>query len=404
MVGVVVHSSVDPFTILQKQHHIMDWSSRDPGEAVRLKVLGRSQEDYTLPIGPNKPVLASSPPSTISSPSSSAGAPPRIDGACDNLIVNYLPASASEESLIKIFSPFGNIIHCKIVKDFATGVSCGYGFVRFEDAEAATCAMLALNGYRFEHKRLKVSFAHPSPAGYRRANLYISGLPLTFSKHDLRQLFEPYGPIVETKILTDRWGKSKGVGFCRLEDRQKGAEAVRQLNGIQLEQGGAKITVKFADTGRRPKDRLAPGPRADPEPTDSSSSFSSSPPLDNYSNRWGTYVLSKAPGPEAVVLENNVCENFKKLSLGSFSSALAVDPIVRRSSKGVSLLISDMPGSWSEFLVYQMFSSYGEVINVEFIRNQDSKWVSRNSAVVKMESFLDALNVRTVCQLLLNDI
>ncbi|MCO5564592.1 hypothetical protein L7F22_018257 [Adiantum nelumboides] len=67
-----------------------------------------------------------------------------------------------DDGLIMLFSPFGEIDDLKLIKDCVTGVSKGYGFVKFSDAAAATQAVLHLNGYRLDGKVLAVSIAGKS--------------------------------------------------------------------------------------------------------------------------------------------------------------------------------------------------------------------------------------------------
>lgn len=50
----------------------------------------------------------------------------------------------------------------------------------------------------------KVSYARPSSASIRDANLYVSGLPKTMSQKDMEQLFSQYGRIITSRILVDQ--------------------------------------------------------------------------------------------------------------------------------------------------------------------------------------------------------
>lgn len=52
--------------------------------------------------------------------------------------------------------------------------------------------------------RLQVSYARPSSASIRDANLYVSGLPKTMTQKELEQLFSQYGRIITSRILVDQ--------------------------------------------------------------------------------------------------------------------------------------------------------------------------------------------------------
>lgn len=51
---------------------------------------------------------------------------------------------------------------------------------------------------------VQVSYARPSSASIRDANLYVSGLPKTMTQKELEQLFSQYGRIITSRILVDQ--------------------------------------------------------------------------------------------------------------------------------------------------------------------------------------------------------
>ncbi|KAA8589651.1 hypothetical protein FQN60_013016, partial [Etheostoma spectabile] len=82
--------------------------------------------------------------------------------------------------------------------------SLGYGFVNYIDPKDAEKAINTLNGLRLQTKTIKVSYARPSSASIRDANLYVSGLPKTMTQKELEQLFSQYGRIITSRILVDQ--------------------------------------------------------------------------------------------------------------------------------------------------------------------------------------------------------
>lgn len=62
----------------------------------------------------------------------------------------------------------------------------------------------------------QVSYARPSSASIRDANLYVSGLPKTMTQKELEQLFSQYGRIITSRILVDQvTGEPRDVcGVC----------------------------------------------------------------------------------------------------------------------------------------------------------------------------------------------
>ncbi|OXB52069.1 UNVERIFIED_CONTAM: hypothetical protein H355_014193, partial [Colinus virginianus] len=94
-----------------------------------------------------------------------------------------------------------------------------------------------------------VSYARPSSASIRDANLYVSGLPKAMGQKEMEQLFSQYGRIITSRILVDQvTGISRGVGFIRFDKRVEAEEAVRGLHGQKPLGATEPITVKFANS------------------------------------------------------------------------------------------------------------------------------------------------------------
>lgn len=62
-------------------------------------------------------------------------------------------------------------------------------------------------------------------------NLYMANLPPHFKENDVDQLLAKFGQVVSTRILRDTHGHSKGVGFARMESREK-CEQIIQVDEI----------------------------------------------------------------------------------------------------------------------------------------------------------------------------
>jgi len=77
------------------------------------------------------------------------------------LYVGNLPYSATQQTLQEIFSPFGALGECTVISDKFSGRSKGFGFVEFEDAEAAKAAIEKMNGTDLEGRNIIVNEARP---------------------------------------------------------------------------------------------------------------------------------------------------------------------------------------------------------------------------------------------------
>ena len=87
-------------------------------------------------------------------------------------------------------------------------------------------------------------------------SLYVGNLPYNSTEEELREMFEPFGPIEEVRLI-----HSKGFGFVDLPEENMAA-AIEAINGKDV--GGRTITVNEARqrTERSDRDRGGGGQRS----------------------------------------------------------------------------------------------------------------------------------------------
>ncbi len=85
--------------------------------------------------------------------------------------------------------------------------------------------------------------------------IFVGGLAWATTDDVLRSAFEPFGHVVEAKVIVEReTGRSRGFGFVTFEEDSSAAEAMNTMNGQTLE--GRTIRVNSADDSKkRPSDR-----------------------------------------------------------------------------------------------------------------------------------------------------
>nr|XP_034185170.1 protein sex-lethal-like isoform X6 [Osmia lignaria] len=165
-----------------------------------------------------------------------------------NLIINYLPQSMTEKDLYSLFVTIGPVESCRVMKDYKTGYSYGFGFVNYAKAEDAATAINTLNGLQVQNKRLKVSFARPSGEEIKETNLYVTNLPRNITESQIDDIFSKYGNIVQKNILKDKiTGLPRGVAFVRFDKREEAQEAIARLHGTIPEGGSEPLSVKIAE-------------------------------------------------------------------------------------------------------------------------------------------------------------
>ncbi len=75
--------------------------------------------------------------------------------------------------------------------------------------------------------------------------LYVGNLPFSATREDIEEVFEPYGPIDDIHIVTDReTQRPRGFAFVTLTEKSQAIKAVEALNESEME--GRKLVVNEA--------------------------------------------------------------------------------------------------------------------------------------------------------------
>jgi RNA recognition motif-containing protein len=68
-------------------------------------------------------------------------------------------------------------------------------------------------------------------------NIYVGNLSYEVNENDLIEVFEEYGTVSSTRVITDKYtGRSKGFGFVTMENTDEANHAIEELNGSVYEQ------------------------------------------------------------------------------------------------------------------------------------------------------------------------
>jgi len=75
--------------------------------------------------------------------------------------------------------------------------------------------------------------------------VYVGNLPFNFTKVDLTELFQGFGPVRSAEIITDReTGRSRGFGFVDMETSEAMQQAIAGLHERNVQ--GRNLTVNEA--------------------------------------------------------------------------------------------------------------------------------------------------------------
>ncbi|XP_056646289.1 polyadenylate-binding protein 4-like isoform X1 [Diorhabda sublineata] len=161
-----------------------------------------------------------------------------------NVFIKNLDRSIDNKAMYDTFSAFGNILSCKVAQD-ENSASKGYGFVHFETEESANKSIEKVNGMLLNGKKVYVGRFIPRKEREKElgekaklfTNVYVKNFGEDLSEEELRSMFEKYGKITSSKIMSKDDGKSKGFGFVAFESTEAAETAVDALNGKELIEG-----------------------------------------------------------------------------------------------------------------------------------------------------------------------
>lgn len=74
--------------------------------------------------------------------------------------------------------------------------------------------------------------------------IYVANLPLDMDQKAVTKYFTRYGPILNTFLMLDESGSSKGTAFITFQRRSDADYCIKDLNGANFE--GKRLTVKEA--------------------------------------------------------------------------------------------------------------------------------------------------------------
>ncbi|XP_011138063.1 polyadenylate-binding protein 4-like [Harpegnathos saltator] len=186
-----------------------------------------------------------------------------------NVYVKNFGEDMTDDKLKEMFEKYGTITSHKVMnKD--DGKSRGFGFVAFEDPDAAERAVQDLNGKEIaDSKYMYVGRAQKKAERqqelkrkfeqlkierlnrYQGVNLYVKNLDDTIDDERLRKEFTPFGTITSAKVMMEE-GRSKGFGFVCFSQPEEATKAVTEMNGRIV--GSKPLYVALA---QRKEDRKA---------------------------------------------------------------------------------------------------------------------------------------------------
>lgn len=129
------------------------------------------------------------------------------------IFVGNLPSSATKEDLHTLFSQYGKVAECDVLRNF--------GFVHMDSQKEAAEAVRNLNHHELNGQAINVEMSRGKAKGTTK--LHVGNISSECTNQELRAKFEEYGPVVECDIVKD-------YAFVHMERRDDAMEAVSMMN------------------------------------------------------------------------------------------------------------------------------------------------------------------------------
>ncbi|NP_001091917.1 polyA-binding protein [Strongylocentrotus purpuratus] len=164
-----------------------------------------------------------------------------------NVFIKNLAEDVDDGKLAEFGGQYGSILSAKIM--FDDSKSKGFGFISFEDHEAANDFVKTINGSEVNGRTLYAGRAQKKAeraaelkarfealkqersTRYQGVNLYIKNLDDEIDDERLRKEFSRYGTITSAKVMSDDKANSKGFGFVCFSSPEEATKAVTEMNG-----------------------------------------------------------------------------------------------------------------------------------------------------------------------------
>ncbi|AMD19770.1 HCL381Wp [Eremothecium sinecaudum] len=213
------------------------------------------------------------------------------------IFVGDLAPNVTESQLFGLFiSRYTSTVNAKIVFDQTTGVSKGYGFVKFGNEAEQQRSLLEMQGVFLNGRAIRVSTTSKNkpkfqsmgsgtigassgaptgaPTGHAQCNnqallqqsqfiypvqqqpalsqftdpnnttVFIGGLSSLVTEEELRTYFQPFGQIVYVKIPV-----GKGCGFVQYVDRGSAENAIAKMQGFPI--GNSRIRLSWGRSAKQ---------------------------------------------------------------------------------------------------------------------------------------------------------
>lgn len=138
-----------------------------------------------------------------------------------SIYIGNLPYDATEEQVVELFKPFGEVNRAALVKDRETGRPRGFGFVEMPSDQEARKAIEELSGKEFQGRPLTVNEARNRSAQRNAANLSRSAHKSEATQDEAGEHADAPADATEVTDSTPEAGTDEDTGSGGYSNRMK---------------------------------------------------------------------------------------------------------------------------------------------------------------------------------------
>jgi len=226
--------------------------------------------------------------------------------------------------------------------------------------------------------------------------LYIRNIPISWKETELNKIFEPFGKIIQSRVLVDlSTGISKRVGFVLYDTREEAENAIKVMSGKVPEGCTEPVQIKFADDNtKKLKQQQSPQIQYVPIPN-----FAAPGPMRNQMNRFQRYnpMAGNFNGQnfngQNFNSQNFNGQNFNGQNFNGQSVGMpqGVGMQQNQQGSGFTLFVYNIGFNATDRTLWQLFSPFGTVQKVNIMMDHE-KSQCKGFGFVTMTNYQEALN------------